>query len=99
MVPGLALDRLESRELCERGRTRRDKRQLALFGQHQQQILVRQHDHLPVAVASPLPVALAIGEIDGREDATVEAERMAVMRDEVIEVRLQSSRCPALFDS
>ena len=97
VVPGLALDRREPRELRELVGGRRDQRQFAFFRQHQQQVLIGQQDELAVAVASALPLALAVLEVDAREDAAVEAEGMAVVNDEVVEVGLQPDRGPALF--
>ena len=95
VLPSIAGKRASSRELVGRGA---DQRQLAFFRQHQQQILVGQQNELTVAVASALPLARAILEIDAREDVAVEAEGMALVNDEVVEVRLQPGRRPALFD-
>ena len=50
-----------------------------------------------MAVASALPLALAVLEIDAREAAAVEAKGMVLVNDEIVEVRLQPGRCPALF--
>src|SRR5262245_47295425 len=66
VVPGLALDRRESRELRELVGGRPDKSQLALLRQHQQQVLVGQQNELAVAVATALPLALAVLEVDAR---------------------------------
>src|SRR5436853_567800 len=55
VVPRLALDRRESRELSELIRSRPDECQLTFLRQHQQQILVGQQRELAVAVASALP--------------------------------------------
>jgi len=52
---------------------------------------------LTVAVAPALPHALAVLQVDTCEDAAVEAEGMAVVNDEVVEVGLQPGRRPALF--
>src|SRR5206468_3530755 len=82
---------LDLRELVGR---RLDQRQLTLFRQHQQQILIAQQHELTVAVASALPFARAVLEIDAREDAAVEAEGEAFVHDEVVEVRLQPARRP-----
>src|SRR6266849_3065010 len=98
VVPGLALDRREPRELGELIGGRLDQRQLTLFRQHQQHVLIGQQDELAVAVASALPGALAVLEVDAREDAAVEAEGMAIVHDEVVEVGLQPVRGPALLD-
>src|SRR5215468_11712402 len=51
-----------------------------------------------MAVASALPLALAVREVDAREDTAVEAEGMAFVNDEVVVVGLQPDRGPALFD-
>src|SRR2546426_3815053 len=98
MVPGLPFDRREARELLELVGRRLDQRQLPVLRQHQQQILGWQQHELAVAVASALPRALAVLEIDAREDAAVEAEGMALVNDEVVEIGLQPGRGPALFD-
>ena len=52
-----------------------------------------------MSVASAFPTALAVGEIDARQDAPVEAERMAFVDDEIVEVRLEPGRRPALLDA
>src|SRR6266404_1280447 len=98
VVPGLAFDRRGPRDLFELVRGRRDHRQLAFLRQHQQHVLVGQQDELAVAVASAFPRALAVLEIDAREDAAVKAEGMTIVNDEVVEVGLQPDRAPALFD-
>ena len=49
-------------------------------------------------VASALPLAPAVGEIDAGEEAPVEAVGMALVNDEIVEVGLQPNRRPALFD-
>ena len=99
VVPGLALDRREPRELYELVGGRIDQRQLTFFRHYQQQVLVGQQDDLAVAVASALPLALAVLEVDARENAAVEAVGMTIMNDEVVEVGLQPVRGPALFGS
>jgi hypothetical protein len=43
-----------------------------------------------VTVASALPRALAVGKVDAREDAAVEAVGVALVNDEVVEVRLET---------
>src|SRR3990172_4745580 len=98
VVPGLALDRREPRELPELVGGRIDERQLPLLRQHQQQALIAQQEELAVAVASTLPLELAALEVDACEDAAVEAEGMALVNDEVVEVGLQPDRGPAFFE-
>ena len=50
-----------------------------------------------MSIASALPLASAIFDVDAREDAAIEAECVAIVNDEVVEVWLQSCRCPPLF--
>src|SRR5207249_11265064 len=77
VVPGLALKRRVTSDLRKLIGGRLDQRQLALFRQHQQQVLVGQADKLALPVASALPLALAVCEINAREEAPVEAVGMA----------------------
>src|ERR1700676_1169801 len=98
MVPGLALDGRESRNLRELVGGRPDQRQLTLLRHHQQQILIGQQDELAAAVASALPLAGAVLEVDAREGAAVEAVGMVPVYDEVVEVGTQPVRRPALAD-
>ena len=98
VIPGLPLDRREPRELGELIGGRPDQRQLALFRQHQQQVLIGQQDELSIAVASALPFPAAVLEVDAGEDTAVEAEDMAIVNDEVVEVGLQPARGSALLD-
>ena len=58
--------RLESRHLRELVRCRRHQRQLSLFGDHQQQILVGAAASSAPAVAAALPLARAVLQIDAR---------------------------------
>ena len=76
---------------------RTDERELTFLRDNQQQVLVGQKHKLTVAVASALPLALAVLEVDRRENAAVEAEGMPFVHDEVVEGGLQPVRCPALF--
>src|SRR4029453_1000292 len=98
VVPRLPLDCLESCELRELVGGCLDQRELTFLRQHEQQVLVRQQHELTVAVAAALPLGCTVGQIDTGQNGAVEAERMAFVNDEVVEVRLQSSRRPALFD-
>src|SRR5439155_22091815 len=88
----------DSRELPELVRGRPGERQITFLRQHQQHVLIRQQHELAVAVASVLPLALAVLQVDAREKAAVEAEGMTFVNDEVVEIGLQSDRGPALFD-
>src|SRR5713226_6073850 len=63
VVPGLAVERREPRDLRELVGGRPDQRQLTLFRQHQQQVLIGQQDELAVAVAAALPLSLAVFEV------------------------------------
>ncbi len=51
-----------------------------------------------MAVASALPLALAVLEVDARETGAVKAEGMAFVNDEIIEVGPQPGRRPVFFD-
>src|SRR5688572_26239316 len=64
VVPGLAVDGFESRNLGELVGRGVDQRDLSLFGEHQQQVLVGEQDELAVTVASALPRARAVLEPD-----------------------------------
>src|SRR5262249_27337055 len=75
------------------------QRQSALFRDHEQDVLTGQQEELAVAVASALPLALAVVEIDARKNVAVEAERMSLVNHEVVEVRLEPVRSPALLGS
>ena len=97
MVPGLALDCRDTCELRELVGGCPDQSQLPLLRQHQEQVLVGQQDELAVAVASALPLAVPVLEVDAREDMSVKAEGMALVNHEVVEVRLQPVGRPALF--
>src|SRR4051812_21710923 len=94
MVPGLALNGREPRQFRELVGGRPNQRQLALLRQHQQQPLVTQQQELACPVASALPLALAVLDVDAGENATVEAERVAVVNYEVVEVRLEPDGRP-----
>ena len=99
VIPGLPLDRGKPRQFCELIGGRPDQRQLTLFRQHQQQVLIGQQDELAIAVASALPFPAAVLEVDAREDTAVETEDIAIVDDEVVEVGLQPLRGPALLES
>src|SRR5207245_7874498 len=59
-------------------------------------VLIGQEDELAIAVASALPLAFAILQVDARENAAVEAVGVSVVNDKVVEVGLQPVRGPAL---
>ena len=58
---------------------------------HSRGLIGQQHE-LAVAVASVLPLAPAVLQVDAREKAAVKAERMAFVNDEVVELGLQPDR-------
>src|SRR5687767_11332551 len=89
VVPGLAVERGGLCDFRVLVRCRADQCQLTVFGDYEQQILLGQQEQLPVAVATALPVALAVLEVDRREDVAVETDRVAFVDDEVVEVRLE----------
>src|SRR5262245_5876876 len=99
MVPRLAFDRRDACDLREPIRRRTDERELTFLGYHEQHVLIGENHELTRAVASALPLALAVREIDARENVSVETVRVALVHDEVVEVRLQTIRRPALFDA
>jgi hypothetical protein len=47
--------------------------------------------------AAAFPPAFAIGEVNAGEEAAVEAESVAVVADEIIEVGFEADRGPSLF--
>src|SRR5687767_10084822 len=98
MVPGLAGDARRAAEFLEPFRRRADKRQLSFFRQHEQRIVVRQQHKLAAAVAAALPLPRAVRQVDAREDGAVEAERVPLVNDEVVEPWLEAIRGPALAD-
>ena len=57
-----------------------------------------EQQHLAVPVAAALPLALAVLDVDARQDAAVEPERMILVDDEVVEVRLEAARRPPFLD-
>src|SRR6266403_865016 len=59
-------------------RDRPDERQLAFLRQYQQQVLLSQQHKLAIAVAAILPLALAVLQVNAREKAAVEPERMTL---------------------
>ena len=93
MVPGLAVDRrkraspVKWSEFAATNASRHPPTAPAAC-------LVGQQDELTVAVASALPLALTVLEVDAREDASVETERWP-LHDKIIELtasaRLMSS--------
>src|SRR4029079_18060387 len=98
MIPGLAADRGGARQLLEAVRRRADERQLPFFREHEEHVGIRQQHELTAAVAATLPLAGNMRKIDAREDRPVEAEGVPFVDDEVVEVRLQAVRGPALRD-
>src|SRR6185503_6564622 len=90
MVPRFALYRRHFGDLRKLIAAGLNECEFAFLRQHEQQILIGQQHKLAIAVASALPLALTITEIDARENAAVESERIALMDHEVVEVRLQT---------
>ena len=78
MVPGLAFDGRNSRELSELLRRCRHERDVAVFRKHEQQILIGQQEELSVPVASALPFALAVLGVDASQNAAIEANRVRI---------------------
>src|SRR5262245_2564235 len=97
MVPGLAADGREAPEFLQPVRVRRREHRFAALRDDEQQRLVGQQQHLPVAVAALPPAALARLYIDATEDAAVETVDEAVVNHEVIEGRLHLFGTPALL--
>src|ERR1051326_7864414 len=60
MVPGLAFNCRQLRDLGELIRRRRHERELTFFRKHQQQILIRQEHELTITVAAAFPLALPV---------------------------------------
>src|SRR5262249_45347563 len=58
--------------------------------------LVGEEEHLAVAVALALPLALAAREVDAGKEAAVETEGMAAVNHQIVVVGLQPDRGPAL---
>src|SRR5690349_20929004 len=50
-----------------------------------------------MTVASALPLAGTILEVDAGKDARVKSVCMTIVDDEVVEIRLQPGRCPAFI--
>ena len=96
MIPGLAFNRFELCDLSELIGSSLHQRELTFFRQHENQILIGQQDDLAVTVSSAFPLALAVLQIDAGEAAAVEAKSKILVNDEVVEVRLQPDRSPAL---
>src|SRR5690242_13763751 len=94
MVPGLPLDAWDFCDFSELIRSCADQGQLALFGNHQQQILIGEQNQLAVAVAPAFPLALTVLQIDTREDTAIKAERKPFVNNEVVEVRLEPVGSP-----
>ena len=85
------------RPLVEPRGRRVHQRQVSPLGQDEQEVLVGQQQELPVAVAAALPGTLTRLQVDAGQDAAVEAVGVALVRHEVVEVRLQTRRRPPRF--
>ena len=97
MVPSLAADRRNARDLLELIRRGAHQRQITFFGKHQQQVLLGQQDELATAITAALPYTSAVSEVDARENAAIEAEGVPIVNDEVVEERLQPIRRPSFL--
>src|SRR5713226_4777248 len=71
MVPSLAFDRLEFPEFFELLRIGGQENGLAHLGEHEQESLLGQEQHLAVSVTTSLPAAIAGFGIDAGEDSGV----------------------------
>ena len=96
MIPRLPVEHFQAAQFFVLFRIGFQQHEFAQFGQHQQLIAVRQQQHLAAAVAPFFPGAFASGQIDAPKDVVVEAVEIAVVFDEVVEVRLHVTRRPLL---
>src|SRR5689334_16722773 len=94
MIPRLAVDRFEARDLGKLIGNSLHQRKFALFRNHEQQIFIFEQDQLAVSVTSAFPRPMAVAEIDARQDVAVEPEGMTFVNDEVVEVGFQASGGP-----
>jgi hypothetical protein len=60
MIPRLALERRDARDLRELIRRCFHQNEVALFGGDEKQVLIREQDDLAVPVSSALPLARAV---------------------------------------
>src|SRR5688572_1760808 len=98
MIPHLAIDRHEPANLLELIRRRADQHELTFFQNHEKQILLWKENELARPIPAALPYALAVGKVDARENAAVEAVNITLVNDEVVEVRLETRRSPTLLN-
>ena len=75
-----------------------DEGEITVFREDEKKILIGEQEHLTIAIASALPDALAVFEIDTGENAGVEAVGVAFVNDRVVEVGLERQRGPAGID-
>src|SRR4051794_15463587 len=99
MVPRLAGDAWNFGDFLGPVRRRFDEGDVgafaaAGFAENQETILFRQKKDLAVAVAAFAPFALAGFQLDAGEERAVEAVHVAVVNDEIVEIRLDGRRCP-----
>src|SRR5262249_55009823 len=97
MVPGLAVERLEPPKFLVPLGVGCHQHGRAVLGQHKQQRLVGEQQHLTVTVPALFPAALAGLEIEAAENTSVETVDVAVVNHQVVEGRSEVVRGPALL--
>src|SRR5262249_9829448 len=73
MIPRLAGKGLESAELLVTAGNGFDQGDKPRFRKHQEEILVGQKQHLPIAIATCFPLSLAVFQVDTSEELSIEA--------------------------
>src|SRR5262245_40793794 len=96
MVPGLAADDREARELVVALRRGTEEREVTVLGEDDE--VVADGEDLTVAVAAALPLEIARAGVDAAENALVEAVDVPVDQDGAREAVLHSGVAPDLLD-
>ena len=91
MIPRLPGEHFELRDFAVLLRSGLEKNKLPLLAEDNQHAGIDDQEHLSVPVAPTLPATLPGLEVDAREDARVEAVRVAIVFEEIVEVRLQTA--------
>src|SRR5688500_11010615 len=94
MVPRLAFDRRDPRDLLMRRRIRANDGQLTLLREDQE--VAAGEDDLAGAVTAALPFQLPIRGVDACEDRSVEAVNVSVVQHRAREVIVHAGRAPEL---